>query len=118
MKVIKKAKIPMYDCTVSIIVNDNIAKTYENLCKKFKLKFEPGEMAGAVVTNDVDHYYFLLSTNHLNHNTIGHELHHLVVNMTKDRGITEEESSAWISGYLNDLIYKTLEKNNLYPFNG
>lgn len=118
MGAIRRAKIPMYECTVTIHLEDDLEPLYIKLCQKLKLPYEAGSMAGAVITAQVDHYHFLLSTQHLNHNTIGHELHHLVINIMKDRGIKEEESSAWLSGYLNDLIYKTLEKHKLYPFNG
>ena len=116
MSTVRRTKLPLYDCKVSIVIDDNLEPVYERLCKKFKLKFEPGNMEGAVVTGDMDHYYLLLSLPHLSHNAIGHELHHLVTNIMKDRGIVEEESSAWLSGYLNDLIYKTLENKKLYPF--
>lgn len=107
----------MYNCKVNIIIDSNIEKHYERLCKKLKLKYEEGNMEGAVLTGDIDVYYLLLSREHLSHNVIGHELHHLVFNIIKDRGISDEEASAWISGHLNEQVYRLMETKKLYPFN-
>lgn len=108
----------MYACTVNIYVEDDIEKTYKKLCKKYKIDCEDGFMAGVVIPGELNNYHYLLSKHYVDHNTIGHELHHLVIKIMKDRGITDEESSAWLSGYLNNIIYKSLEKKKLYPFHG
>ena len=107
----------MYGCKVTIIIDADIEKHYTKLCKKFKLKYEEGSMEGAVVSGDMDLYYFLLSANHLSHNVIAHELYHLVFHIIKDRGILDEEASAWIAGHLSEQVYNLIETKKLYPFN-
>jgi len=118
MPVLTNTKMPIYNCVISIIVEneDDIENSYKRICKKCNMNFEAGNMEGAVISGDMDKYYLLLNKSHLSHNLIGHELYHLLYHILKDRAITDEESSAWISGYLNNLIYKTLERQQLYPF--
>lgn len=109
--------LDMYGCKIIIIIDSNIEAHYARLCKKFKFKYEEGSMEGAVISGDLDVYYLLFDSEHLNHNVIGHELLHLVYHIVKDRGIIDDEAMAWIAGHLNDKIYKLLEKKKLYPFN-
>jgi hypothetical protein len=57
-------------------------------------------------------YYIVLLEKALSHNLISHELYHLTNRITKDIEITDEESGAWLSGFLAEKIYKVLQAKN------
>jgi hypothetical protein len=107
--------IPTYSCKVVVIVTDYVEKEAKRIIKKHKLqdKWGEGEAEGAVLTADLDLYYFLLSGKFLTHNTIAHEIHHVVCRVTSDRGITDEESRSWLSGHVAEFLYKFLDKKML-----
>lgn len=114
MNVRKKINLSTYNCNVVFVITDKLNLTINNIYKKLKHKDVFSEEAeGVVVTIDIDNYYIILDTHYLSHNTIGHELYHAVVKVTEDRDIVDEESQAWLMGYLMQEMYKFIEKNKL-----
>lgn len=71
------------------------------------------EAEGVVFTFDIDSYYIILDEIYLSHNTIAHEIYHAVVKVTEDRDIVDEESQAWLMGYLTEVMYKHIYKSGL-----
>ena len=49
----------------------------------------------------------------LSHNLLAHEIFHLTHMITKDIDINDEESQAWLNGYLTEQVYKILNKKNI-----
>lgn len=111
MKTQKKIKLLTYSCNVFIIITDELKNQVNSLYKKFKNNDQFNyEAEGVVVTFDIDNYYVILDKVYLSHNTIAHELYHAVVKVTEDREIVDEESQAWLMGYLTEEVYKFIER--------
>lgn len=111
MTIRKQLKIPNYNCTIHIMVTDEIVKEANKLFKKYKAPHRwKDAVEGTLITDDLQDYYLLLNTEYLTYNTITHENFHAAMHITKDRGIFEEESQAWLNGYINENVFKFLEK--------
>ena len=108
----KKIKLSTYNCNVVFVITDQLILTVNNIYKALKCKeLFSSEAEGVVLTVDIDNYYIVLDIQYLSHNTIAHELYHSVVKVTEDRDIVDEESQAWLMGYLTQEMYKFIEKN-------
>jgi hypothetical protein len=117
MKISTKIKLDTYSCVINFIVTDNIARLVRNIYKKNDIDEEysddDGESEGVVIESDISNYYLLIDKRFITHNTIAHEILHVVIKMTESREIYEEESLAWISGHISGAIYKFLDKKGL-----
>ena len=110
----KKIKIEQYSCELILIVTDKIKEDTNKILKDANSKIKVDyEIEGIFLFHDIDKYYLLLSTQHLTHNTISHEVYHAVVRITEDRDISDEETQAWLMGYLIGTIYKYLETKKI-----
>lgn len=105
-------KIPTYNCEVLFIVTSDVQKEAVKIYKKHNAleSVFTGGAEGAVFSFDIDKYYYLIAEKYITHNTIAHELHHIVMTVSKDRGIYDEEAQCWTSGHIAQEIYKFLEK--------
>jgi hypothetical protein len=61
----------------------------------------------------ISEYFIIINENYLSHNTLAHEIYHLVVKVTEPRDITDEETQSWLCGELTQDIYKFLETNKV-----
>jgi hypothetical protein len=110
----KVIKLNIYDCKVNFIVSNDVAKDITRISKKHKEDFSINyEVEGIVFYFDLSQYYLIINSSYLSHNTIAHEIYHLVIKVTETREITDEESQAWLCGVLTQEIYKYLHKNKL-----
>lgn len=110
----KRIKLPMYNCTVHCIITDVMDAVVDRIYKKYKLERDvSGAAEGMVLCPDIPDYYLLIDINYLSHNTIAHELHHVVIKLTEDRGIIDQETQAWIAGHLAGTLYKFLHQKNI-----
>jgi hypothetical protein len=101
----------MYSCSILFVVTDEMGKSEKYLQKKYaKGTLVPGtpasEAEGITITVDGSLYIVMIDTKFLNHNTIGHELFHATKRMAEDREITDEETCAWLMGFLCQEFYK------------
>ena len=119
MKVSKKLKLPNYSCTVEIIVSDEINSIVNNIYSKNKIdeRFTDA-VEGILITLDISTYYLILNTKYLTHNTIAHEVYHASRKVTEDREIQDEESQAWLAGYIAAEVYKFIEKKKFIVTHG
>ena len=119
MKKSKKIKLATYNCNLIIIITDKLKEEVNSIYKKLNCKdtFQ-GEAEGVLLTLDIDNYYLIYDIQYLSHNTIAHEIYHAVVKVTEDRDIVEEESQAWLCGYLAEEVYKFIQKNNFKVIKG
>jgi hypothetical protein len=114
IKFFKSIKIPMYNCSVQIIITDDLIKTVNGLYKKYKIDDVFTDSAeGCFLTTDIDLYILCLDTKYITHNTIAHEIFHAVTKLTIDRDINDNENQAWLCGWLTEQIYKFIEKKQL-----
>lgn len=116
MKVSGKIKFPLYGCVLSVIFTDNPPKEVNAIRKKYKEVSElDKDVEGVFVAIDstIVEYFLIIDFKYLTHNTIAHESYHAVKRITKDRDIEDEESEAWISGFISGNIYKLLDKRGI-----
>lgn len=114
MKLSKKIKLHTYNCLVTFIVTDSISRTLKHIYKVHNIDEEiDADAEGMVVTGDISTYYLIVDKDFLSHNTITHEIFHVVIKMTEARDIFDEESQAWIAGHIANEIYKFLSGKSL-----
>lgn len=114
MRVSRTLQIPTYSTKLVIIVSDDVVQEINKVYKKYGInKVETAEPEGVMMTNDLDCYYLILNTSYLTYNTITHETFHVMMHMTRDRGIFEEEAQAWLIGYINQAVFKILDQKKL-----
>jgi frataxin-like iron-binding protein CyaY len=111
MRTTKKIRLLTYNCNIFITITDDLNKQVNSLYKKFSHKDTFNcDAEGVVITFDIDNYYIILDKQYLSHNTIAHETYHAVVKVTEEREIVDEESQAWLMGYLSEEVYKFIAK--------
>jgi len=115
VKYTKTLKIPVYECEVQfVITNQLISKLVNAQYKKYRCdETFDGEAEGCLFSPNMKLYIMFLNTDHVTHNTIAHELYHLVSRMTTDRDIEDDEQQAWLCGWVTEQFYKFLAKKNL-----
>ena len=63
-----------------------------------------------MITDDIEDYYLILNLKYLSYNTVAHEAFHAVMHISRDRNIHDEETQAWLAGFINEVVFKFLEK--------
>jgi hypothetical protein len=110
----KTIKLNIYDCKVNFILSKDINKDIAKISKKNKQPFTIDyEIEGIVFYFNLSEYFILINDDYLTHNTLAHEIYHLVIRITEPRDITDEEAQAWLCGKLTQEIYKFLENNKV-----
>ena len=106
--------LPTYNCKVIYIITEDVNKEALKLFKKNKAEEHmfTGSVEGVSISFESAVYYCLIQEEYLTHNTISHELHHLVMTIANDRDLDDEEAQCWIAGHLAQEVYKFLEKKN------
>lgn len=118
MKIKKEIKLVTYNCSIELIITDNIRRTANTIYKKYKLKDTLDyDVEGVVLTIDIDRYYLIFCPQYLSHNTIAHEIYHCVVRVTEERDIVDEEAQAWLSGHITSEVYKFIFKKGFKILN-
>jgi hypothetical protein len=114
MKCSKIFNIDIYSCKVQLIVTDDVYTEEKNLYLKNNeehIDYVPSDGVTLNFANDI--YYIIFHDDSISHNLIAHELYHLVSSICDYRSIDEEESRAWLCGYLTQIFYKFLIKKNI-----
>ena len=110
----KTIKLNIFNCKVNFILSKDIIKDVQKIFKKNKEVFELDcELEGIVFYFTISEYFIIINENYLTHNTLAHEIYHLVVKVTEPRDITDEETQSWLCGKLTQDIYKFLETNKV-----
>ena len=110
----RKIKLKPYECTILLVISDKFIKDAKRFEKAYKMDVEEyTEKNEGVTMWDSSQYATIISHKHLTHNTIAHEMFHLTCKISGDRDITDEESRAWLCGYITGEFYKLLDKWNL-----
>lgn len=104
----KRIDIKTYSCSVIYIVTDSIYAAEKYLHKKYggDKPTEDDTVEGYAITINSGLYVVVLDFRFMTNNLIGHELYHVTQKICKDRDIEEEESMAWLNGYLHEEFYK------------
>jgi hypothetical protein len=108
--------IKMYDTKVQFIVTSDIVKVANRIQAYHKagVIWEQSDApAGCMILCSMSKYYMLINSDYVTYNTICHELYHCTCGIAYDRGIHEEESRAWIQGYIGNQIFKFIEAKKI-----
>jgi len=111
-------KVDIYNCKIFFVVTENLLKDALFLYKKYKIvpPEDVGELRdneGLYLTFNISNHYLLIDNKYLTHNTLAHEIHHVVNNITNDRDVDDEEAEAWLCGFITEKIYLYLEKQKM-----
>lgn len=114
MKCSGTLNIPTFSCKIQTIITEDLEKEVNRLYKKHgrKDKFEESAEA-CVYSPDMYLIYLVFDIEYLTHNTISHEVFHIVNNIQHDRNMLDEESGAWLTGHITEYVYKFLDKKKL-----
>lgn len=111
---IRRIKLPQYECAVILEVVEDVPKRVASLYKKYKVPVEAGTgYEGICFAPTMREYYIIYTEKTLSYNLIAHELWHCVIRIHEDREIEGEEAGAWLMGYLTGNVYKSLLKANI-----
>lgn len=112
-----KFPVSIYSCSVIFsIVSDVLEKT-NKLNKKYKYKIidkiDDELVEGQSPSYNTKFYYIIINEKYLTYNTISHEIYHIVEDIASNRGVVENESKAWLCGFISEKIYNFLKKNQI-----
>ena len=118
----KTFDIKMYESDLKFIICSDMQVEFDKIAKKkegssFNVSFS-GDAGGLAFSADIHEYYIMLKEDSVAHSYIAHEILHIVEKITKDRGIRDEESRAYLCGHITKLIYQYLKKRRVKIFNG
>ena len=105
-------KVPLYECKVVLIVTSSMEELQQHVRKKKKANVDVLDTYGVVFNWGNAEYVLALHEASLSHNLVAHELFHMTMAITNDIDIADEESQAWLNGYLTEQVYKKLKKKN------
>lgn len=111
----KKISIKAFGCSVLLILTDRLHLAEKHVHKKYKTSEKPcedGEAEGVTISVGFDLYVMILDMKHISYNLVGHEVCHVVQRITNDRDITDEETMAWLTGYLCEEVHTFINKAN------
>jgi frataxin-like iron-binding protein CyaY len=110
MKLSKTVSVNTYACSIQFIITDNIKKTEKELIKKHQLPDadDTGEAEGFTLSITNSLYIIVLDIAYLNHNTAAHEMYHATQTIGRHRDIKDEETLAWVAGFIAEEFYKFL----------
>lgn len=105
-----KFKVAVYDVTVVILVLPNMIDLEKIVLKKTKTSIDTDRVEGITFAWGNSEYVVAFEQDKLSHNLINHELFHLTKSITEHIDITDEESQAWLMGFLSENVYRVLKK--------
>lgn len=104
----KKVSIKAFGCTILLVLTDRLHLAEKQVHKKYKTMEKPcedGTAEGVTISIGFDLYVMILDTNYMSYNLVGHEVCHVVQRIVNDREITDEETMAWLTGYLCEEVH-------------
>jgi hypothetical protein len=114
MIVKKIINIETFNCKLQFIISDNIKKEVDKVYKKYNVTSNNDyELEGILISGEMESYYLIIEQKYLSHNTIAHEIYHAVVRITEDRDVVDEETQAWLCGFLTEQAYSFIKKKKL-----
>jgi hypothetical protein len=113
-------KIPIYQCTVHVMIDAEIEKVINRYVKKYKWDIQTAIKEGeqvhgyAVSNGDVKNYYIFYSVDSLTVNYIAHEIAHLIDYILEEKEIELiGETRAYLTGYISEKIFDFIIKKKL-----
>jgi hypothetical protein len=113
-------KISVYNCSVHLIISDDIEKVINQYVKKKKWLKEiaieaDNEVHGyAVTSGDTTNYYLFYSTQSLSITYITHEISHIVDYIFEEKELEKNgEARAYLTGYISEKVFDLILKKQL-----
>jgi len=115
MKKSKTFHLKVYDTDIKFIICPNIQTEFNRISKRKKdlNVYFSGDAGGLAFPYSIYEYYILLRSDCISHSYIAHEILHTVERMTRDRGIRDGETRAYLCGHLTKLVYIYLEDQKI-----
>lgn len=110
----KTLNIETFSCKLQLIISDDINKEINKIYKNYNIPpVSDHEVEGMLISGSNRLYYLIIDNNCLSHNTIAHEIYHAVVRITEDRDVSDEETQAWLCGFLTEKMYSFIKQKKL-----
>ncbi len=111
--------LKVYDTKVHFELVDHCNDRWKEIMRKYKIPFKDDDeqYRGLFFKANYIHH-ILIDKKSVNYNTICHEIHHASCMITGERHIDNEEATAWVCGYLSEVIFGFLNKNKVTISNG
>jgi hypothetical protein len=113
MHIVKKIPLLLYECSIWVVLTDNMRKSIVKIsgeCTDLEADSE-----GLSLKDNIAQYllfFNMLDSPFITYNCLGHELYHIVSWIKEDRSL-DEESGGWIQGYALATIMKFLNKRGI-----
>lgn len=107
--------IDLYETTIILMIGDSI-EVINKVVNDNITKVDLLDTEGCVFENHLDgsfQYYIVLVRSKLSHNLIAHEVFHLSSSILRTINITDEEATAWLIGYITELLYNFLKRKQI-----
>lgn len=111
----KKISIKAFGCSVLLILTDRLHLAEKHVHKKYNTLESPcedGSAEGVTISVGFDLYVMILDMKYISYNLVAHEVCHVVQRITRDREMTDEETMAWLTGYLCEEVHGFINKDN------
>lgn len=112
MKITGTISVSLYECKLKLIIAPDVVAETNIICRKHNIPLVEGSAEGMFISAK-GNYWLILDEKKITHNCIAHETHHAVSRIMDDRCIEDEESRAWICGYITEQIYRFLNKKKI-----
>lgn len=109
----KKITIKAFECSVLLILTDKVHQAEASVHRKYKTLEEAigeDEADGLTISVSFNLYVVILDINSVSYNLVGHEVCHAVQRIAGDREITDDETMAWLTGYLCEEVHTFINK--------
>lgn len=114
MTVKKTLNIETFGCKLQLMITDVIKKEIIKIYKSYGITSGYAEeVEGVLITGTDAVYHLIIDETCLSHNTIAHEIYHAVVRITEDRDVVDEETQAWLCGYISEALYHFIKLKKL-----
>lgn len=114
MTVKKILNIETFGCKLQMMITDVIKKEIIKVYKSYGvISGYEDEVEGILISGSNSIYHLIIDDKCLSHNTIAHEIYHAVVRITEDRDVVDEETQAWLCGYITEEIYNFIKLKKL-----
>jgi hypothetical protein len=110
----KIINIETFNSKLEVVLTNNVQNDIKKVYALYKHEYtDPIEVEGILINVSIEKYHLLIDTQYLSHNTIAHEIYHAVVRITEDRDVVDEETQAWLCGYITQKIYDFIKLKKL-----
>lgn len=114
MRKTKTFNLDIYNCKIVMIITDDTIEEEHKLRQKYEgTNGDDEDTDGFCLNFSNATYHIIFKHEAISHNLIAHECLHLTKAITEDRHIEDEESQAWLMGYVCSLIYEALDKEKI-----